>query len=421
MQGRIYERTDIKNVKGQKSFRIFIHTGEKDVLTNKPERVTETFKGTEPAARRRMNELIREIENGEHVSRSKAGNVRELMAAWIKSVKAKSQISGTPRERTIQVYESHAKNLVNKYIGDARITDLKPITIEQFHTKVSDSTNRTGEKVSSQTVVHAHRVLSQALRWAVRMEMIKSNPSDSVRVAQPRRKPIRILNPDEASAIYQNMTTSSDHDHRIAAQVMALALFTGLRRSEACGLMWGDINWSESTLRVERALTQLKRGTKLEHTKTDRSTRTVALDGPAVALLVHWKIECEAQSMVVGHELQSNDFIFANAFGAPIQPNSVTRAFKRAINRIGITGVTFHGLRHAFATVALEAGTPLAFVQTALGHSSIRTTADRYGHVSSEHAKIAATAVGIRFNSLAESGAKSGASIPIEKLPIDAR
>jgi hypothetical protein len=65
----------------------------------------------------------------------------------------------------------------------------------------------------------------------------------------------------------------------------------------------------------------------------------------------------------------------------------------------------------------------LAFVQTALGHSSIRTTADRYGHVSSEHAKAAATAVGSRFNELIfveNSGAKSGANFSNEKTPVGA-
>ena len=78
---------------------------------------------------------------------------------------------------------------------------------------------------------------------------------------------------------------------------------------------------------------------------------------------------------------QEQGYVFTHANGTPLIPDQVTQEFAAVIKRFDLPHLTFHGLRHAFATMALQAGINPKVVSEALGHSSITITLDLYSHV----------------------------------------
>ena len=161
-----------------------------------------------------------------------------------------------------------------------------------------------------------------------------------------------------------------------------LAAFTGMRRSELAGLKWPDIDTKSGRLRVVRTRQRIYgHGIVEGQPKTHRSRRTVALSPSAVSVLESIKTNQIEMRLKAGPLWQHTDYIFTMENGAPIDPDNLSREFRRIVKEAGLPHGTLHGLRHAYATALLSANVHPAVVQSALGHSSIMLTIDTYSHV----------------------------------------
>jgi integrase len=148
------------------------------------------------------------------------------------------------------------------------------------------------------------------------------------------------------------------------------ALGTGLRQGELLGLRWQDVDLEAGLLTVQHPL---QRGTrKLAEPKTPQSRRTVRLPIAVRQALAEHK---QRQTVV-----PLSGLVFTTAKGTALDARNVTRYLQRILNRLGLPRQRFHDLRHAFATLALESGADLHEIARGLGHTTIRTTADTYGH-----------------------------------------
>ena len=95
-----------------------------------------------------------------------------------------------------------------------------------------------------------------------------------------------------------------------------------------------------------------------------------------------WRKRQAAEQLAAGELYAAEQLVFCDELGAPLPPKRITKSFARAVERSGLPGITLHGLRHTFATVALGAGVPTKIVADILGHSSAQITADTYSHVT---------------------------------------
>jgi integrase len=86
--------------------------------------------------------------------------------------------------------------------------------------------------------------------------------------------------------------------------------------------------------------------------------------------------------LAAGSRWKDRDYVFASAVGTPLEPRNVLRAFHAALEAAGLPHQPFHHLRHAYATLQLEAGEELANVSKILGHANLSTTADLYAHLT---------------------------------------
>lgn len=246
-------------------------------------------------------------------------------------------------------------------IGSVPLAKLEPADVSRMLARLTARGT-----LSPTTVRYCYAVLRIALGRALKSGRVLRNVCTLVDAPAKSTPEIRPLTADEARAFLEGV--SGD---RFRALYVA-AIGTGLRQGELLALRWQDVDLEAGTLTVRHSL---QRGTRaLAEPKTERAKRTLAL-GPTItaALLEHRR-----RQRVIGPAA----FVFTGRDGAALDGANVTHALQAALARAGLPRQRFHDLRHAFATLMLEAGEELVVVSRALGHSNLATTADVYSHVT---------------------------------------
>lgn len=236
--------------------------------------------------------------------------------------------------------------------------------------------NRVGAgHLSPATVLDTRRVLSRALGQAVKWGMIARNPVQLVDPPGVQRPEMQPLDQEQARTLLEAL-----RGNRLEA-LYAVALALGLRKGEALGLKWGDVDLVEGTITVRRAVYRAGGKLQLMDVKTKKSRRTVALPLVATrALQLHRKRQ-DTERDTAANLWHDDGLVFTTAFGTPLEPRNINRHFAGVLKAAGLPHQRFHDLRHACASLLLAQGLDLKVVQEVLGHSSITITADLYAHV----------------------------------------
>jgi integrase len=178
---------------------------------------------------------------------------------------------------------------------------------------------------------------------------------------------------------------------------VALAVSTGLRRSELLALRWSDVN--AGTLRVSWSLARAANGGyAVAEPKSKRSVRTIVLPALARQALDHQRLRQDVEKAAAGSAWQDVDgSVFTDAIGRPWHPETFTMMYRALVARSGIGPLRLHDLRHTAATLALSAGVPVRDVSDALGHASPSITLDIYGQSVAEGPRRVADALDRAF------------------------
>jgi integrase len=202
--------------------------------------------------------------------------------------------------------------------------------------------------------------------------LLTINPASAVRLPKQKQKEVRYLGSEE---VKQFLEVSQDSKHFAA---FFLALNTGMRRGELLDLRWQDVDFKACQLTINQGLVRVTgKGLVFQEPKTKLSNRVINLAPVVVHVLKeHKKEQAEYRLMAGGaYDEKGLDLVFANELGEPICPRAFTRVFERLVKKAGLD-VTFHGLRHTFATLALEQGVDIKTIQETLGHHSAAFTMD---------------------------------------------
>ena len=168
-------------------------------------------------------------------------------------------------------------------------------------------------------------------------------------------------------------------------------LATGLRRGEALGLQWEDVDFRKHTIGVHRQLRRIDGHLVTRAVKGGKSGRTVYLPDQVVRLLKEHRVAQTTHLKALG--MEGAGFIFTTQLGTPLDPRNVHRDFQTVCTKAKLGRWHPHELRHSAASLMLAQGVPLQVVSEVLGHSSIRMTADVYGHVLQPQRRDAARAM----------------------------
>jgi len=292
----------------------------------------------------------------------------------------------TLKESTTSSYQHMVVSYVIPELGHIKLTALTTTNLNSLYAKLLKSGRKNvrglqSTALSATTVglVHRtiHRMLRDAMQWDMLVKNVAANASPPKSKQEPDKK-IKAWSPQELKAFIA--ATKNDR----LGPAWLLFCTTGLRRGEVAGLKWGDIDLKEGKLKVERTMTVIDHKIVMGTPKTAHSKRLVALDPETVKALKSLKAIQASEKLAWGVAYKGEDLIFVKEDGSPVHPRVITRMFQRIAKDQGLPKIPVHGLRHSYATAALEAGVPLKVVSERLGHSSIRVTGDIYSHVRPE-------------------------------------
>jgi integrase len=220
---------------------------------------------------------------------------------------------------------------------------------------------------SPKTISNAIVVLSAMLGKAVEWNYLAVNPA--ARLERPRddREPGERMRPLDAGSVHALVDAT---EGQLARTLLVAAALTGARRGELLGLEWGDVDWTRNRVWVRRSIGLA--GAKKP--KSRRSVRAIALT-PTLAgeLEKLWK-ESSYKA--------DTDPVFASSKGTPLDGRNVIRTvFEPALRRSGLPRMRFHDLRHTYASLLIAQDAHVKYISEQLGHASVQTTLDRYGHL----------------------------------------
>jgi integrase len=172
-----------------------------------------------------------------------------------------------------------------------------------------------------------------------------------------------------------------------------LIAYRGLRRGEAVGIRWADVQLDAGHLRVTQQVIQLGWATEVGQPKTDSGERPVSLDARTVEVLRRWRERQDAERIATHGAWRDTGLVFTHEDGSQLHPDYVSDTFHRIADEGGLPPIRLHDLRHTAASLALQAGVPMKVVSDQLGHSSLGITADTYTSVLPAVATAAAEAV----------------------------
>lgn len=293
----------------------------------------------------------------------------------------------TVRPSTLDTYQRLVRLHIVPHLGDVKLQKLERVQIAKWLAKLSSS------DLSPKYVKNVHGVLSKALHDAIEYELLARNVATKPKgmpAIEPR--PPRAWNAEELRRFL--VSTAGDR----LGPVWRLIGTTGLRRGEALGLRWQDVDVDASTITVVRQRT-IASGRLVEGPpKTRAGHRTVSIDAGTMAVLRTWRATQAAERLMMGAGWPDHDLVFTNADGTGLWPQTVTAAFRDVSERLGLQLIGVHGLRHTAATWMISQGINPRVVQQRIGHSNVSVTLGLYTHVLPGHDRDAADAFALALD-----------------------
>ena len=356
MKGSIRQRTP-------GSYELTIDLG-RDAL-GKRRRKFVTIQGTKSTAQRELRRLLSTLDRGIDLP-SERITVRQWLDRWLQDV-----IVPHRRQATAGRYRSIIALHIAPAIGHIELAKLGPAHVHAMEARLLSS------GMSPQGVQLVHVVLSGAVKHALRMELIQRNP---VSLVAPPPSARREIPPPDIGAVRRALDLARDEGHHLHAAIHLIA-YTGLRRGEALGLSWPNVDLDSGHVSIEASLIRAGRqGLILQPPKTHSGRRIVDLDeGTANVLAEHRADQDRLKDAMRGAYLERGR-VFANERGDWINPMQLTRAIKRLGSRVGHPQMTVRSLRHFHASVALQTGQNIVVVSKRLGHANVSITSDIYAH-----------------------------------------
>jgi len=311
---------------------------------------------------------------------SRTLTVSSYLADYLKYCQEDKQLSAS----TIQGYRAIIENRISPRLGDEKLRDLTPYAIENFYRELKASGGLNGRSLSGATCQRVHSLLKTALRRAVYLGHINVNPCDVLRGPRVDYRESSVLCEAEVVRMIELL---KGHPQRNFAIATTLAVSTGMRRGEVCGLTWKNVDFATAAITVAQSLLEVGKddtvnGNTLvvKEPKTARSRRKIALDEGTLALLKDARNEQQLRLAYYGIVQTDNTSVCANIKGDWYRPDNFTSDFIQFRDEQGFE-IRLHDLRHTHATLLLKHGEDLAAVSKRLGHTTASTTLNFYTHV----------------------------------------
>ena len=307
-----------------------------------------------------VNNLVNVYENLD----KKATTFKLLSELWLDEIKVGVKIS---------TYSKYIRT-VNKYLlpalSDVSVNNIDQHLLNKLTLDLLEFGGTTNKSLSSKTVTDILSVLKSILKFGKQHGF---NIDDEIRIIYPKKnsRQIEILSNEDREKIEKKVINPEDKTEL----GILIALYTGIRIGELCGLMWGDIDINRGSIAVARTIERVSNLDELEkektkiivsEPKTKNSIRVIPISSFLIAIMNKLKGE-------------KNAYILSGK-SVPLEPHRYYMMYKKWLSNNGIGDYTFHSLRHTFATRCVELGFDIKSLSEILGHSNISTTLSLYVH-----------------------------------------
>ena len=342
-----------------------------------------TFRGTKRKAQDELTRLLGQRNEGSYVEPTKM-TVAQYLHHWLEA-----DIDRRVAARTAARYRGIVEKNIIPRLGYVPVRKLTAVHIEAFEAELqregwvkarAKQQIKEGEEapiqekrgLSSQTALHVHRVLSQALSHAVRLGVLFKNPARQVKPPRSPSREIKILGKDEIATVI-----SAAKEVGLYVPVL-VAVTTGMRRGELLALRWSDIDLKAASLTVNQSLERIKGKFEFKSPKTKTSRRAITLPAFSVeALREHYRAQLE-ERFKLGLGKDPRTLVFSRPDGHPMDPDTLSKSFRRLVAITEVTSITFHGLRHTHISHLLMEGVHVKVVSERAGHANVITTLNVY-------------------------------------------
>ena len=377
--GSIYERKGIYYA--IVSYYVDGRRKQKSVSTGLP------VKGNKRRALEFLENLKRTYETKESMENMDGSRLlmTDYMDEWLKIVKPLVE------RATYKSYDNMVSARIRPHFEKLNLllTEVEPKHIKMLYDEILE------QGYTTNTVIHYHAVLHQALAYAVKNDYILSNPAD--RVKRPKKN-------KHISSFYtkEEILTLLDiaKDDPIYIPIV-LSAYYGFRRSETLGMRWSAIDFENKTITVNHKVTELTENGKTivyaeDKLKTKSGYRTLPLIPVVEKKLLEHKAKLERNQKLFGNSYckEYMDYVCVDEMGKLFRPNFVSDHFGWLLKKYGLKKLTFKELRHSCASMLVAEGIPMKSIQEWLGHSNFSTTADIYSHIDYHAKQQSAAAIG---------------------------
>ena len=331
-------------------------------------------------------EFERQCHTGEVVSRAEQKEqdlLKEQEAAKVMTLRQYAETVFMPAkivkisENSRSSFQGNLDRWIYPALGNLKMPDITPANIASLLLSMQSQGKAHG------TVTKTYTVLKSLFKMAYMNDVITRNPMDKVARPEPRKDELRHHEAEAYTVAEIQQIIDALNEEPLKWQAYLLLMIdTGVRRGEACGLQWQDVDFENNTVTISKNLCYTsKKGVYLDTPKNGkRRTIDVAPNVMDVLKLLQNK---QAETVI-------SPFVFAQEESQkPIHPQSPTKYMKRFAERCGIPDLHPHKLRHSFASIAITNGADIASVSEKMGHSDKGVTLRMYTHADAESMKRA--------------------------------
>ena len=356
-----------------------------------------------PANIKTKNQAMRELAKWQadferEKTASELPSARTLVGDYVNSYVDDLEISGNVEKTTIRDYRTSAKR-IGEAFPHVTMAELTRTMIQKWENSLTE------RRLAPRTVIKYHRLLSQVCKHAVNNDELLKNPCDGVKLPKNNKKSPNALT---ATSYRQLAATFELMQPTPVAIAATIALYTGMRLGEVCGLRWRCYDAAKRTIYVEESIGQGKGGSYSKVPKTKQSRRAIPVSDNLAAALERRRREMIREFESGGYSLNDptrgdlyvNDTAFSDLYvigtvdGGFRSPVFISRAWGVMSKSLGLIGtqsraITFHDLRHTFATQGIANNIDVRTVSSILGHAKTSITLDVYADADPQNKRRA--------------------------------
>lgn len=351
--------------------------GKRSIKTHQSKKAADAF----------LHQVQQQLSAGTYVADGNTIRFEEAVAEWLKHCQKRAERkAGLSRASAV-----HYKVSINRAVSSLEGRLLTKIKLNDIQGAIDDLCDN---GLSGSSVHHTLLALHSLFDFAIERKWLAQSPVITKKlILPPKRKVLAIPSKDELRNLLQKACerprNATEHVRRGRIAAVSLMLFAGLRRGEIAALQWGDVDFARSIIRVRHSMCHYE---GLKGTKTDAGIREVPLVLPVAEAL---------RGLTGGGDATSapDEFLFKSKTGRSMRGSDIYQRYWRPV--LGAAGLLrndgkplyrLHDMRHAAASLLIEQQLSPLHIKTMMGHASVTTTLNVYGHLFPSDGAIKAAA-----------------------------